>query len=273
MPPRSPAKMMWTTCFRTNLRSGEIESTIATGPSTGSSSLGSPISSSSSRWSASTRLSPEFTPPPGSSQYSRLARLLVPDQEHARRASAGSPTRGSAARRPSAPDEPVAALAALALGSSSTSRGSTAGRRDDELRDPHPGSTTNGLLAVRVQQDDRQLAPVAGVDEPGRVHDRDPVARGEAERGWTKPACPRGSRPRARCRRRPARPARADALAGGEIEAGVAVVGARGHDGVRTSRRTGSSITRRSAAARAAASRRRGTARTGASSAAAGGRG
>ena len=62
--------MMWTTCFAATLRSGAIESTIATGPSTGISSL-MPTSSASSRCSARTRLSPEFTPPPGSSQYAR----------------------------------------------------------------------------------------------------------------------------------------------------------------------------------------------------------
>ena len=35
---RSPAKMMWTTCFCAKLRTGAIESTMATGPSTGTSS-------------------------------------------------------------------------------------------------------------------------------------------------------------------------------------------------------------------------------------------
>ena len=50
-----------------------------TGPSTGiSSSM--PISSKSSRCSASTRLSPESTPPPGRSQYS-LPGLLVPAEQ------------------------------------------------------------------------------------------------------------------------------------------------------------------------------------------------
>ena len=68
-PVRSPEKMMCTTCFAAKLRSGAIESAIAIGPSSGSSSS-IPTSSSSSRWRASARLSPASTPPPGSSQYS-----------------------------------------------------------------------------------------------------------------------------------------------------------------------------------------------------------
>ena len=72
-PSSSPAKTTWTTCFDHRLRSGEMESTIATGPSTGSCSRSptTPISSASSRCSASVRLSPPRTPPPGSSQFSR----------------------------------------------------------------------------------------------------------------------------------------------------------------------------------------------------------
>ena len=80
-PSRSPEKMMWTTCFAAKLRTGAIESTIATGPSTGISSS-TPTSSASSRWRARTRLSPEFTPPPGRSQYSRSV-LLVPAEKDA----------------------------------------------------------------------------------------------------------------------------------------------------------------------------------------------
>ena len=43
-----------------------------------------------------------------------------------------------------------------------------------------PGSTTNGLARVGVEQVDQQLAAVARVDETRRVDDRDPVLRGEA---------------------------------------------------------------------------------------------
>jgi hypothetical protein len=59
--------MMCTTCFDGNERRGEIESTTATGPSTGIASA-IPHSSASSRRSASTSDSPAFTPPPGKSQ-------------------------------------------------------------------------------------------------------------------------------------------------------------------------------------------------------------
>ena len=114
-PERSPAKMMCTTCFAANARCGEIESTSATGPSTGiSSSM--PTSSRSSRCSASTRLSPELTPPPGSSQYSprpafswRQSRM-----RSCQRSSAETRMRGSSA--PSHRRRAEAAHAALALG-------------------------------------------------------------------------------------------------------------------------------------------------------------
>jgi uncharacterized membrane protein YbhN (UPF0104 family) len=62
-PVRSPAKTMCTTCFVESVRLGAMESTMHTGPSTGTSSS-MPSSSASSRYSASVRLSPASTPPP-----------------------------------------------------------------------------------------------------------------------------------------------------------------------------------------------------------------
>ena len=43
-------------------------------------------------------------------------------------------------------------------------------------------------LPIRVQEDDLDLAPVAGVDQSRRVHDRDAGSGGKPERGCTKPA-------------------------------------------------------------------------------------
>ena len=78
------------------------------------------------------------------------------------------------------PDEPKPA-AALARGSSSTSTQlDSRDRHDDELGDPHPRLDDEAGPPVRVVKNDTKLASIAGVDEPGRVHDRDPVLGGEA---------------------------------------------------------------------------------------------
>ena len=105
------AKTMWTTCFDQRLRSGEIESMIATGPSTGISSpcfRSARSPPSSSRCSASVRLSPLRTPPPGSSQCStprfscRHSRIRP-----CQRRIAETRTRGSGLTRPHrSPEEP-----------------------------------------------------------------------------------------------------------------------------------------------------------------------
>src|SRR5665213_2965953 len=175
-PERSAAKMMCTTCFAANWGCGEIESTIATGPSTGSSSA-MPTSSDSSRCRASVRLSPELTPPPGSSQYSprpgfscRQSRI-----RSSQRSSAETRTRGSApiTRPPSEGRAPEAAHAPLAVGELvDLDRLDPGNFEYDELRDPHAHLDDEGLVRVRVEQRDLQLAAIAGVDEPGRVHDR-----------------------------------------------------------------------------------------------------
>ena len=51
------------------------------------------------------------------------------------------------------------------------------GLRDQELRDPVADADGVGRVAVGVQQHDGHSAAVAGVDQAGRVHDGDPVAR------------------------------------------------------------------------------------------------
>ena len=111
-----------------------------------------------------------------------------------------------------------------------TSRPATATTTSCAIR--MPGSTTNGSLAVGVEQHDAHLAAVAGVDEPGRVHDRDPVARGQAGARLHEAGIASGMATARPVRRRLARPGRAHALAGGEVEAGVARVGPRRQHGV-----------------------------------------
>ena len=94
-----------------------------------------------------------------------------------------------------------------------------------------PGSTTNGSCAIGVEQVDEQLAAVAGVDEPGRVDDRDAVLRGEPRARLHEAGVPLGDRDG-----EPGRDERAltgrelDTVAGAEVEPGVARVGARRHD-------------------------------------------
>ena len=152
-PPRSPAKMMWTTCLSgASSCTGAIESTIATGPSTGTSSS-MPELLASSRCSASIRLSPASTPPPGQ-QPVLLARLLVAAEQDAARASAGAPRRGSAARAISARDGAEAAHAALATPAARRPRRSSTARhrQDDELRDPHARLDDERLSRVGVQE-------------------------------------------------------------------------------------------------------------------------
>ena len=172
--------------LRAKLPAGAIESTIATGPSTGGSSS-MPTSSASSRCSARR----------GSRPSRRRRRAAASTRGPASRAgraacspaSAGSPRRGCAARPSS-------------LRAKSRSRGRRARSRQLidldglELRDRRRRRAARSACparrrtsrAVGVQQDDLHLAAVAGVDEAGRVHDRDPVLAARPDRGWTKPA-------------------------------------------------------------------------------------
>ena len=136
---------------------------------------------------------------------------------------------------------------------------------DDELGDPHPRLDDERLAASVLSSDDAQLAAVAGVDEPRRVHDRDPVPRGEARARLDEARVARpGSRPRARCRRGRARPARARRARRPRGRARVARVRARRQHGVRAQPPDGQLD--HALGPSPSAPRRRGTARTARSS-------
>src|SRR5262245_56930746 len=168
---------MWTTCFVLSVRGGAIESTIQTGPSIDrSSSI--PISSANSRCSASIRLSPVSTPPPGSSQYSLPGfswrqRRICPFQS----STADTRTRGAPiTARPSRGRRAEAALAPFRLGQLvDDAQLDLRHREHDELRDSDARLHGERAPAVGVEKDDAQLAAVAGVDETRRVDERDAV--------------------------------------------------------------------------------------------------
>ena len=167
-----------------------------------------PSSSPSSRRSASSSVSPPSTPPPGSSQYSLPGfSWRQSSTRSCQRRSAETRMRGSI----SALDDPKPRTPRSDSGSSSTSTSSTSGSgRITSCAIRIPGSTTNGLTRVGVQEVDQQLAAIARVDQAGRVDDRDAVLRGEARARLDEAGVARrGSRPRARSARAPARPARA----------------------------------------------------------------
>ena len=67
-------------------------------------------------------------------------------------------------------------------------------RQHDELRDAHARLDDERLARVGVQQRDLQLAAVAGVDEAGRVDDRDAVLRREARARLHEARVPVGDR-------------------------------------------------------------------------------
>jgi hypothetical protein len=54
---------------------------------------------------------------------------------------------------------------------------------DHELRDPVPAPEADRLRLVGIEQRDLDLAAVASVDGSRRVHDRDPMARGQPRAG------------------------------------------------------------------------------------------
>ena len=183
-PVRSPAKTMCTTCFDETSRFGAIESTMHTGPSTGTSSS---IPSSSvelalervgealARVDAAARQQPVL-----------LARASRGGRAGSARASRAAPRRGSEARPSGGARSRSRVRRAREEGSSSTTRSSTAATgSDDELRDPHPRLDLEGALAVGVQEDDAQLAAVARVDEAGVFTIVIPCFSARPERGWT----------------------------------------------------------------------------------------
>ena len=184
-------------------------------------------------------------------------------------ASGGAPRRGCAARRHQRARRAEAADAALALRQLVDLDELDAGDRQRRraARSASPGSTTNGSLAVGVEQHDPELAAVAGVDEPGRVDDRDPVPRREPRARLDEAGVALRDRDReAGADDRALARAELDALARGEIEPGVARVGALGQ---RPRRRAGAGSAARSRARAGRGSsvpRRRGTARSARSS-------
>ena len=132
----------------------------------------------------------------------------------------------------SAPDEPKPRTPRSVSGSSSTSRldsartarrraGRSASGLDDERR--RRGRCCAGSRAARRGSRSRQA---------GRVQHRDPMPRCQPRTRLDEPGVPPESRPRAPCRRRPARRARLGALARDEVEARIARVGALGDDRV-----------------------------------------
>ncbi len=83
-------------------------------------------------------------------------------------------------------------------------------------------------MAIGVEDDDSELAAVAGVDQPGRVDECDTVAHGQARSRLDEAGMALGNRHgQAGSHRRPLARRQLDELAGGEIETGVAGIGAR----------------------------------------------
>ena len=104
-------------------------------------------------------------------------------------------------------------------------------RGDHELRDPIPGLDPEGLRRVGVEQQDPDFPAVAGVDQAGAVDEGDPVLAGQARARQDQPGVPVGDLDRDPGPDAPplSRP-EVGGLAGAEVEAGVALVGARGQD-------------------------------------------
>ena len=129
--------------------------------------------------SASVRLSPLLTPPPGSSQCS--SRASRAGRAGRARARGGSPRRGCAARASRDPRRAEAARRRVRVAvSSPTSTTSTATRgRRGAARSACPARRRTRSLAIGVEQDHPHLAAVAGVDHPRRVDEREAVAKRE----------------------------------------------------------------------------------------------
>ena len=243
--------MMCTTCFAANARFGAIESTIATGPSTGSSSSIADLlraARAAARRRGSRR---ELTPPPGRSQYSprRTSR--------AGRAGSGPPSARTAETRMRG-SSGISARSCRSLSRRARcraarrprpARGSATGRTTSwAMR--IPGSTTNVSCAIGVEQHDLELAAVAGVDEARRVHDRDAVPRGEPGPRLHEAGVAVGDRDgETGADERPARRGRASTRSHDARSRPASPSYARaGHDRVVAETRMGSSITRPSGA-------------------------
>ena len=203
--------MMWTTCFRAKLPAGEIESTIATGPSTvGARRRGRPPLRA--RGAAPRQALTRVDAAAGQQPVLAPALLVAAEEQPVLPAQDG---RDADARlgAASAPEEPKPRDAALGLAAARRPRPARPGDGDDdELGDPHARLDDERLARSVLSRTTLHLAAVARVDQPGRVDDRDAVPRGEpGARQHAAPRGPRGSRPRDPSRRRPARPAPARA--------------------------------------------------------------
>jgi hypothetical protein len=136
--------------------------------------------------------------------------------------------KGALNRRRSAPAGAESALSArrgLELGSLHRLRLRERGQQ--ELGDPVAWLHPEGLLAIGVEKQDADLAPITGVDQPRGVDEGDPVAYGQPRARKDQAGVPRRDLDgNARAHRRPLTGADRRRLRGVEVEAGVSVVGA-----------------------------------------------
>ena len=156
--------MMCTTCLAAKLRTGAIESTIATGPSTGISSLDADLLEQLAVQRVDEALARVHAA--AGQQPVLLAVLLVPAEQDAvacQRRIAETRIRGSAHHACRGAEAADAALALGQLVDLDRARASGTGS-DDELGDPHAGLDHERLARVGVEQDHPELAAVAGVD-------------------------------------------------------------------------------------------------------------
>jgi hypothetical protein len=97
---------------------------------------------------------------------------------------------------------------------------------DDELGDAHSGLDDEVVVRIGIEEHDADLPAVAGVDEAGRVHDPDAVARSEAGTRLHESGVPLGDLDGDPGRHnRTTTWSEADALAGDEIDPGVTWIG------------------------------------------------
>ena len=218
---------MWTTCFA-GTPCGAIDSTTAIGPFEGKVLVDPALLGELSLQGLEEGL-PRIDAAAGEHPV-LLARFLLADEE----GPALAPENG---RHPDSRlhhtvcDEPKPRTPRSLADSSSTSRTASSGTgQDDELGDPFARLGDERPLAVGVQEHDLDLAAVARVDQARRVDDRDPVPGSKARPRLDEACIPLGDRhgePRADERSLPG--PEPDLVAGGEVEAGIAVVGAVRH--------------------------------------------
>ena len=217
---------------------GEIDSTIAIGPSTGlvvqadeARLLGElPLQRLDERLAA---------PHPSAGKQPVLAPALLVADEEDRPVPAqqgGSRMRGSGRTRRQLPDEPSPPSPRSLGGLVHLDELDRRQLDDDELRDAHAGLDDERLVPVGVVEDHLHLAAVALVDQAGAFTLPSPCRAARPERGITKPAWPGGIAtaipvPTTRA------PAQLDALAGREIDPVAAYAWARPRRAAAASRR------------------------------------